>query len=98
MPSPFAAPTLFTRMSTVLHALTADVTTFSQPSADATSPWTAMIDSGSVINRSSAAAFSSVSAPLAQMHTRHPSDASAFALPKPSPLLEPVTMATFPVS
>src|SRR5205085_2775899 len=48
--------------------------------------------------RSSAAAAASAASPRAQMVTRHPSVTSARALARPSPLLEPVTIATFPVS
>ena len=46
----------------------------------------------------SAAARESGSADRAQMHTRHPSAASDLALAKPSPRLDPVTMATLSVN
>ena len=47
---------------------------------------------------SSAAAAASVASPRAHTVTRHPSAINARAVARPSPLLEPVMMATLPVS
>src|SRR5262249_41836328 len=52
----------------------------------------------STLARRSATALASPSSPRAQMVTLHPSDRSAFADAKPSPRVDPVTIAILSVS
>src|SRR5205823_6057098 len=81
-----------TRMSRPPKVRTVVSTTFSTPAA---------VDTSAAIGRtegpSSFAAVARRSSPRAQIVTRHPSSTSTRAHARPSPRLEPVTMATLSV-
>src|SRR2546425_1657974 len=97
--APRPRPTLLIRISSPPKVSTVRVTTVPTPSTDDKSAATASTRlSSAASRRSSPAALSRRASPRSQIVTRHPSWMSAVALASPSPRLEPVTMATLPVS
>src|SRR5471030_2209953 len=101
MPAPLATPKLLTRMSSPPNVSTVRETIDATPSAVARSAATASTRAGPLAPASalsSAAASCSFASPRAQIVTRQPSATSARAVARPSPLLDPVTIATLSVS